>query len=125
MSENEQFQRRDDKFFVVKMGLNISIVIIGFFLSTTLVSVNEQLKQHDKAITQMQTQVEEREKARIKDSTDVRESLIKTAAELKESTFNIARDLKEQNQATVARLESWLKELSMKVDRVSEKVGAK
>lgn len=100
---NTELKRRDDRFLTVRVVLDVAIVCLGFWLGNTIMTVNSTLREHDKAITSIQTTIEVRTKSRDEQISDLRST---------------------QNEAVV-RLEKSVERLTDKVDRIAEKVGAK
>ena len=134
--QTEEMRRRDDRWQMAKIALNSAIVVIGFFLSTTLISINLTLREHDQSIQILKTQAEDRKESHEKEIKDVKEFTVNMAKELRESTASIAKELKESTAAiakeskesatiTSTRYEAWLTKLSEKLDHVAEKFGAK
>lgn len=98
-----EMKRRDDRFLTVRVVLDVAIVCLGFWLGNTILTVNSTLREHDKAITAIQTTIEVKTKSRDEQISDLRTN---------------------QNEAVV-RLERSVEKLTDKVDRIAEKVGAK
>lgn len=96
-------KRRDDKFLTIRVILDVLIIVVGFWLGNTILTVNATLREHDKAIEKIQTTIEERTKAHEEQ----------------------IREVKAVQSDTVSRLDKAIEKLTDKVDKIAEKIGAK
>lgn len=108
--ERAGVRRGPDVWFIIKLILQACFGIIGFCLVLMLVQINTGLdkhdavlKDHDRQLITIQTEIQLKTKNRDEQIADLRSN---------------------QNNAVV-RLEKSVDKLTDKVDRIAEKVGAK